>query len=57
MAAEVLESVLNTSNMVSLLDNSMNMWRTGLTSRKNFFGEIRGIFHGDGLSPLLLHWP
>ena len=44
------------SNMVSLLENSMNTWRTELTSGKNVFGEVpikRGIFQGDSLSPLL----
>ena len=44
------------SNMVSLLKNSMNMWRTDLTSGKHVFGEVRikrRIFQGDSLSPLL----
>ena len=44
------------SNMISLLENSMDTWRTDLTSSKNIFGEVRikrGIFQGDSLSPLL----
>ena len=44
------------SNMISLLENSMNTWRTDLTSGKSVFGEVRikrGIFQGDSLSPLL----
>ena len=44
------------SNMISLLENSMNTWRTDLTSGKNVFGEVRikrGILQGDSLSPLL----
>ena len=44
------------SNMISLLENSMNTWRTDLTSGKNVLGEVRikrGIFQGDSLSPLL----
>ena len=42
--------------MVSLLQNSMNTWRTDLTSGKSVFEEVRikrGIFQGDSLSPLL----
>ena len=45
-----------TSNMISLLENSMNTWRTDLTSGESVFGEVRikrGIFQGDSLSPLL----
>ena len=41
--------------MVSLLNNSMNMWRTDLTYGKHVFGELRvkrGIFQGDSLSSL-----
>ena len=55
MAVELHESGI-ASNMVPLLNNSMNMWRTDLTSGKHVFGEVRikrGIFQGDSLSPLL----
>ena len=44
------------NNVISLLENSMNAWRTDLTSGKSVFGEVkikRGIFLGDSLSPLL----
>ena len=46
----------STDNIKELLINSMDSWRTGLTSCGENIGEVRirtGIFQGDSLSPLL----
>ena len=43
-------------NIKKLLSESMENWRTGLTSGSIVFGEVhtpRGIFQGEALSPLL----
>ena len=56
MVVEIQEYVGVASNMISLLENSMNTWRTDLTSGESVFGEVRikrGIIQGDSLSPLL----
>ena len=44
------------SNVEQLLKKSMEQWKTELTAYGNSLGSIaikRGIFQGDGLSPLL----
>ena len=43
-------------NLVTLLSNTMNHWKTTLTASGTTLSEVnirRGIFQGDSLSPLL----
>ena len=43
-------------NTITLIKNSMENWKTVLTSNQEVLGTVdnkRGIFQGDSLSPLL----
>ena len=56
MYLECLGLVGIAQNIKNLLANSMNGWRTELTSNGQSLGSVdikRGIFQGDSLSPLL----
>ena len=53
---ESLELIGVADNVKALLEKSMSLWRTTLTSNGKMLGEVefkRGIFQGDSLSPLL----
>ena len=43
-------------NIITLIENSMENWKTVLSSNQEVLGTVdikRGIFQGDSLSPLL----
>ena len=44
------------NNIVTMIENSMENWKTVFTSNQEVLGTvdiIRGVFQGDSLSPLL----
>ena len=53
---EVLGDMKTSRNVVKLISNSMEKWKTRLECDGNALGTVnikRGIFQGDSLSPLL----